>query len=548
MTTKTWAQAGYAVCRLGLLVGLAGCSSDMAESSNTSGYSASNAGNTPNTGLPNTPNAPSPSNPQGTNVSLGGAQDFGFFRGELEAGRIPSVSSLDAAGFFAEHHSELPPPSCGERICLQPILAVMGSLFDGSNCTMLELSLNSPLAADPSERPPLSLAVVVDVSGSMQGEKIEFVRNGLEMLIDGMKDGDELALISYSDGARVDFSLAEVQLHRSELRGIARGLIANGGTNLNAGLTLGYQEIAENYDNARQNRVILLSDGNPTAGIVDSTTIVAGSRSYNSEGIGLTTIGLGSDFNIELMRDLALQADGNFYFLEDAGAVDEVFQEELSFFTVPVAFDVTLQVEAGGQYRFGRALGTPLWVNTARGGRLDVPSVFLAHRESAADVTDDNGRRGGGSKLMLELMPNGGGELDTETTVASIDLEFREPGSNETVSDHIDVVYPYAAHQLDPRGFFDAPDIATAQKNFVMLNIYVEFERAVTTYYDGIADENTIAELNDVIAAVEDYNDEVGDLDIDLDLVMLRQLRSNLLATGIRDPDAPPRANPWPAD
>src|SRR5262249_29257478 len=139
-------------------------------------------------------------------------------------------------------------------------------------------------------------------------------------------------------------------------------------------------------------------------------------------------------------------------------------------------------------------------------------------------------------------------EPDVETTVASIDVSFREPGSDATISDHIDVVYPYAATQLDPRGYFDAPDISAAQKNFVMLNIYVEFERAVTAFDDGLADAQTLAELDNVIAAVEDYNDEVQDLDIDLDLVMLRQLRRNLISGGVEDGSAPPRSNSWPAD
>jgi hypothetical protein len=86
-----------------------------------------------------------------TTVSLGGAQDIGFFRGQLEDGRVPSSESLDAAGFFAEHHTELPPPSCGERVCLQPMVAVMSNLTNGNDCTMLHLGLNSALAADPGD-------------------------------------------------------------------------------------------------------------------------------------------------------------------------------------------------------------------------------------------------------------------------------------------------------------------------------------------------------------------------------------------------------------
>lgn len=528
-----------------VLVNLACSASDAGSDTSGSGNVAPPNYNSP---TPSTPNpAPQPTNPQGSNVNLGGSQDFGFFRGQLEAGQVPTLDSLDAAGFFAEHHTELPPPACGERVCLQPMLAVMGSLFDGSNCTMLELGLNSPLAADPGARPPLSLAVVIDTSGSMQGEKIAFVREGLEQLIDGMKDSDQLALIGYSDGAQVLFPMDDVVRQRSELREIARGLLAGGGTNLHDGLELGYREVLAEYDSGRQNRVILLSDGMPTVGITGSSSIVDMSRGYNSDGVGLTTVGLGQDFNIDLMRDLALQADGNFYFLEDTGAIDEVFQEELSFFTVPIAFELTLEVTAGEDYRFGRALGTPFWSDTSAGGKLEVPSVFLAHRESDSDVTDENGRRGGGSNLLVELMPRTG-TGDEAALVATVDLSFREPGSNELITDRIEVEYPHGADNLREEGFFDAPDIAAAQKNFVMLNIYVEFERAVAAFQRGLADEDTIAELDRLIAAVEDYNEEVGDVDIELDLDLLNLLRNNLLRNGVPDGRVPPPRNPWPAD
>ncbi|HMI94261.1 MAG TPA: VWA domain-containing protein, partial [Polyangiales bacterium] len=368
--------------------------------------------------------------PAGTNVAFGGAQDIGFLRDQLEAGLVPSMQSLDAPGFFAEHFIELPPPSCGKRLCLQPMVAVMGNLMNGSNCTMLHLGLRSPIDANPGARPPLALALVVDVSGSMAGQKMEFVRSGLELLVDGMRDEDQLSLITYSDAADVVVPMGRVGDNRVALGRAVAALRADGGTNLHGGLIAGYREVQAGYDSARQNRVILLSDGNPTAGVTASDSILTDSRAFNSDGIGLTTIGLGADFNIALMRGLAQQADGNFYFLEDTGAIDEVFAEELSYFVVPIAFDLELSLGAGPEYEFGRALGAPLWKNTATGGKLEVPSVFVAHRESADDITDAGGRRGGGSSLLVEMMPGGQTGSGNRATIATIDLSFREPGND----------------------------------------------------------------------------------------------------------------------
>ena len=99
------------------------------------------------------------------------------------------------------------------------------------------------------------------------GGKIDFVRNGLEQLVDGLRDVDKLAVITYSDSARVIYPMAEVGLRRAELRTMIRGLTANGGTALHDGLKLAFEEALKHVDTARQNRVLLLSDGQPTVGI-----------------------------------------------------------------------------------------------------------------------------------------------------------------------------------------------------------------------------------------------------------------------------------------
>ena len=488
-----------------------------------------------------------------TTIAFGGAQDFAYFRRLVADGVMPRVGDFDAAGFFGEHHTPLPEPDCGERVCLQAMLGVLGNLMNGNNCTMLQLGLNSPIAANPEERPPLSLAVVVDVSGSMrQDGKIEFVRQGLELLIDGMRDEDQLALITYSDQAEVIFPMDTVSLNRATLRELVRGLEPEGSTNLFDGLERGYVEVLDHYDSGRQNRVILLSDGQPTVGITADATIQDMSSAYNSDGVGLTTVGLGTSFNVTLMRTLAELGDGNAYFLENAGAVDEVFTEELAYFTVPVAFDLNLQLTPGDDYDLGRAYGSPLWRETTAGGALELPSVFLAHRLSHEDVTEEGGRRGGGSALLVELMPKleaDDGSNKTSATVATIDVSFREPGSDTTVEDTVLVDFPMAPWITPERGYFASPDLSIIHKSFVMLNIYVGLEQASEMFY---SDEGAAAltMLDNLIAAVEDYNEEIEDIDIEFDLQLLRDVRALIASQGLTLPDreVPLLDDPWPVD
>jgi Ca-activated chloride channel family protein len=348
----------------------------------------------------------------------------------------------------------------------------------------------------------------------------------------------------------VPFTMQGVSSHRNELHEIIDALEADGSTNLHGGLERGYRQVVEHYDSGRQNRVILLSDGEPTAGDTSPESIVSMSRAYNSDGIGLTTVGLGTDFNIDLMRSLAQQADGNFYFVENAAAVDEVFTEELSYFTLPVAFDLELRVTAGQDYTFARAVGSQAWQDTEEGGTLEIPSVFLAHRTSHDDVTDEGGRRGGGSALLIELMPREeDGTSPTQAEVATLELSFREPGTDRVVTETLDVSYPHAPWEVLSTGFFENGIVT---KSFVMLNIYAGLESACATFHEGdpIA---SIVTLDRLIAAAEDYEDSAnggeGDVDIQLDIELMEDLIEVILRNGGSQPeDVEIDEDPWPAD
>ena len=493
--------------------------------------------------------SPAPGN---TNVNLGGAQDIGYFRRLLADGIVPQSDDIDAAGFFAEHHTPLPTPDCGEQVCLQAMLGVMGNLINGNNCTLLQLGLNSPLVADPRNRPPLNLTVVVDVSGSMSEDgKLEFVRDGLGQMVNELNDEDRIALIKYSSDASLLQPMTEIRGNRNALHGLVDRLVPEGATNIHDGLDLGYREAFRHYDSGRQNRLILLSDGVATAGNTNDEAILALSRNYNREGVGLTTVGLGTNFNLALMRGLAEQGDGNFYFVEHAAAVEEVFTEELSYFTVPVAFDVELRMAPGSDYRVVRTYGSRLWEETPDGGgAVVVPSVFLAHRLSHGDVGEGGTRRGGGSALLVELMPDLSPQREPgEARVAVVDLRFREPGTDAIVEQQVRVTYPDEPDVLRLQGFFDNTIV---EKSFVMLNIYVGIASALDRFHLERDREGAVGLLQSLIAAVADYEDSAnngdGDVGMQLDIDLLEELVAVMIANGATDPQQPPTEDPWPAD
>ena len=490
---------------------------------------------------------------QSTNIALGGAQDFGYFRRLVEAGEVPQSDNFDAAGFFAEHHTPLPPADCGQRVCLQSMLGVMGNLINGNNCTLIQLGLNSPITVNPDARPPLDLTVVVDTSGSMRSDgKMNFVRHGLRLMANELRDEDRIAIISYSSQALVQIPMTPLVGNRNLVRTTITDLEPGGGTNIFGGLEAGYEMAGQHYNSGRQARLILLSDGRASAGNTNTEDIIQLSRDYNSDGIGLTTVGLGTSFNYDLMRRLAEQGDGNFYFVENADAVEEVFTEELSYFTLPVAFDVEVTMTPSEGYRLVRAYGSSFFNITDEGvGSLEVPSVFLAHREAHDDVGEGGTRRGGGSALLVELMPMDGVESNMDRSpVAHLSLRFREPGSDEIVKQMDEVVYPNGLNTLLNQGFFDNQIV---EKSFVVLNIYVALVMATESFHLERDIDGAISILQMVRAAAEDYEDSAhdgaGDVDIQFDIELLSDLIQLMQVQGgeLMAEDELPE-DPWPAD
>jgi len=406
------------------------------------------------------------------NIGVGGAQDFAAFRSALDQGRVPAPDTLDSAGFFAEHYNSLPAPTCGDLFCLHGLLSVSPNLVHGGTWTLLQLGMNSPLDPRTVARPPLDLVVVIDRSGSMaDDDKMVYAIEGAQTLVDQLGESDTLTLIAFDSQVETLFGPARVS-DRAALKSKLAGLFPGGSTNIYDALDAAYRAALANSDETRLRRVIFLTDGLPTVGDTSSADISAMSLGYNVKHVGLTTIGVGRDAGLPLLRGLAEQGGGNFYFLESAQAIAEVFKEELAVFVAPLAYDVELSFDVGAPYKVGELFGTSLWTPTATGARIRVPSVYLTSRTSD-EPGQAGGRRGGGSALIAELAPIA--DALAGHTVASAHLRFRLPGSS--VVHGQDIVMTYANHPgvCDAGGSYSSPEIT---KNEAILSFFVAFRDA----------------------------------------------------------------------
>jgi len=481
--------------------------------------------------------------PGASGISQGGAQDFGLFRQILEAGEIPGPDALDDLGFFAEHKLDYPKPDCGNNVCMHGLLGVMGNMITGSNCTIVQIGMNSPLDVGTLQRPPLHLVVAVDVSGSMAGPSMDYVKSGLVAMIPSLKPEDKVSLVTYSTSAKVVFEYVNAT-DTATLETAFKGLYAAGSTNLYDGLFTAMSLADSHLDPAYQNRVLYLSDGVATAGLQNPAKLTSLAEAYAKKGIGVTTIGVGTEFDVDVMRDLSEVGAGNFYFLEDPKAVVEVFTDEVNTFLVPMALDATFDVTVGGGYMVRGVYGTNGWVPAEGGGSISIPSLFLAGRTSASDPIS-SGRRGGGGGMLLELVPKPGATGVTDPfEVGSLFLSYKDPITGQTKEQSADIKAPHA---------FDAPSTfftdATVEKGFVMLNIFAGFKMATDLATDSDPRTARIT-LEALRPNVNDWLMQNPDPDIQDDLKYVDLFIANLKtveAQTIPYTPAPPQ-NPWPAD
>ncbi len=195
------------------------------------------------------------------------------------------------------------------------------------------------------ERKPVNLALVIDRSGSMHGEKLAHAKRAAHQLIAQLSKDDRLAIVHYGSDVESSPSLPMTPAHKEELRRFVDGIIDYGGTNIGEGLLAGRRAVEANAREYRVNRIILVSDGQPTQGETNPSALSDISSEIRRSGISVSAIGVGLDFNESLMQTIAELGSGAYGYLNDAAKLAGLFQRDLELAATMVARDVELSFE-----------------------------------------------------------------------------------------------------------------------------------------------------------------------------------------------------------
>ena len=232
--------------------------------------------------------------------------------------------------------------------------------------------------SDDVRRAPMNLAIVLDRSGSMEGAKLEKARQAAAMAIDKLADDDIFSLVTYDDQTDLLISPERVggRDHREELKARIHRIQAGGSTALHAGVVLGSKQVRRFFEKERVNRVILLSDGIANVGPSSTSALAGLGRELRGDGIAVSTIGLGDDYNEDLMTALAEASNANYYYVKDAEKLPGIFAEELGAARSLLARNIVIRIQAPDGVRLKEIVGRPDIACGDRVVEIKMPELF----------------------------------------------------------------------------------------------------------------------------------------------------------------------------
>ncbi|NYT43062.1 VWA domain-containing protein [Sphingomonas sp. R-74633] len=316
-------------------------------------------------------------------VRQGGAQDIKHFRNAAAGTGLPLPEGLTVEGLMGEHDLTLPSSTaCRQLFCIVAESMPAALPLRADDRLFVGVGFASNLDAREWKREPLNLVAVVDQSGSMDGEPLDLVRQSLLKILGQMRAGDRMSIILYGDDAHVVLKPTNFAGNRDRIAAAIRAISSQGSTDMESGLRLGYDTALGDAPGFKGNtRVMLFTDEQPNVGATDAESFIGMAEAASHKGIGLTTIGVGVQFDAGLATQVSSTRGGNLFFISDAAEVASVFDKQLDTMGSEVAHDLALTLRPAPGYKISGVFGVPADVmeESAEGTiTVRVPTVFLS--------------------------------------------------------------------------------------------------------------------------------------------------------------------------
>jgi Ca-activated chloride channel family protein len=404
-----------------------------------------------------------------TTYRPGGAA-LAAFEAAVARASIPAADR-DLVGDFAARYA----PTLGKPATGAMAFAVdteRSALGPNGGDVNLRIAMRSS-DANPG-RAPLSVHVVLDVSGSMGGSAIANARSAAESLVARLDANDDFSMVTFSSEAKVLVPDGLVGSRRGWIADRIRGVVADGGTNISAGLDLGYQEAKSSDVRPDAVRIVMfLSDGHANGGDTRPGALADRAGRAFQDGVQTSSFGLGADFDAPLMSAIADRGAGGYYYLADSSQIAPALARELDARLVPVAQAVEVRVRLRSD-----VVATKVFGSRELG---DAEALRVREQEIAVDVqAQANGikrdRRedsDGGMRffipafarddrhaMLLTLRVPAG---TSDRSIASVEIRYKDRVAKQNVTKEIPVTMHYAANDAASAATVDASVERTTQ-------------------------------------------------------------------------------------
>ena len=354
--------------------------------------------------------------------SVGGAKDINNFRENIENGFLPLFTDITYEGLFYDYYFDTGQrATCTHLFCPSYSYAVSQDPFSKVYEYYLSVGLNSNIKESDFHRKKLNLVIVLDISGSMSSpfdryyydspssslpyqeneedygrSKIDLATESVVALLDHLNSDDRFGMVLFNDYDQLLTPLEPVGFKDMRyLKQMILGLRASGSTQLSAGMRAGtdlFGELVYADPTEYENRIIFITDAMPNMGDTSEWGLLGTLERNAQHRIYTTFIGIGVDFNTELVDYITKIRGANYYSVHTPGELRWRMDSEFEFMVTPLVFNLTLNLDAYG-YEIVKVYGSPE-ANEATGELIRVNTLFPSKTEGGET-------RGG--LILLEL-------------------------------------------------------------------------------------------------------------------------------------------------
>lgn len=337
--------------------------------------------------------------------SAGGAKDINNFRENIEQGYLPMPTDVTYEGLYYDYYFDTgQAEECKKLFCPSYSYAVSRDPISREPQYYLSVGLNS--GVQDFRRKKLNLVVVLDFSGSMGSPfdryyydrfgnrmelredesgktKMQIADESVVALLDHLKDDDSFGLVVFSDDAFLLDPLTPMsEKNREMLKERILMIRETRGTNMEAGMQKGtalLDQFLQADKSEYENRIIFLTDAMPNLGETGDLGLFRTLEDNADHGIYTTFIGMGVDFNTELIEAITKIRGANYYSVHSADEFQERMDDEFDFMVTPLVFDLRLTLDSPG-YRIEKVYGSPE-ADEATGELMKVNTLFPSKAE-----------------------------------------------------------------------------------------------------------------------------------------------------------------------